>query len=289
MRLREIKYILSLTGVLKDSSLSFDWQTNKIGNLNDFKEFLNIVEILPFFHEHIELIKQTDIFSTSLNEIKVTESEYKKIHLSAMYLVQAADALSQVLSSILPEQKDNVISIKLPSSNDLPHIIKWLSDFEKSINQIITNKKIKGQLHINSWESGSFWVELVLGSQAAVSLVAGLAWSAAVISKKFKEGKLLEQHIKSLEIKNESMRDFLEKQKIATDLLIEQEVRHLQIEHFGSDEDNEQFERLKLAAKTFAELIQKGAEVHPALSAPEQVQNAFPNYKNIESHCCLIV
>ena len=144
--------------------------------------------------------------------------------------------------------------------------------FEKCINQVICNDTINGHLKVNSWESGSFWVELIVGTQAAVALIAGVSWSAAVISKKIKEGTILEQQIRSLEIKNESLEDILEKQKQATNILIEKEVRHLQVKHFNSDEDNEQFERLKLTTKTFAELIQNGAEIHPALSAPEQIQ-----------------
>lgn len=286
MRLREVKFILESIDI-KNSFLSFQSAAPRSGynakNIINFKKFINVSEILPFFQSEIKLLKKSNLYSTTQDALHLSEDETNSIRLYSSYIVNAAEALCRVLSSIIPESRDNSIYIKLPCPKDFLSLISFQVDFEKSINQVITNDKINGNLKINSWESGSFWIELALGSQAAVALIAGIAWSAAVISKKIKEGKILEQQVLSLEIKNESLQDILEKQKMVTDLLIQQEVRHLQVSHFDSDEDNEQFERLKMATKTFAELIQRGAEVHPALNAPEQAQNLFPNYKNIET------
>ena len=286
MRLREIKYVLDTIDI-ENSVLSFKKNNGTTDltatNINNFKKFLNIAETLPFFQADVALLRQSELFSTTKDELYLSVEITSQIGETSSYIVNAAKALSRVLLSILPEQKENSIHIKFPCSNDFKSIIAFQADFEKAINQVINNDKINGKLNINNWESGSFWVELILLSQAAVSLVARIAWSASVISKKIKESEMLTQQVRSLEIKNESLDDILEKQKLATNLLIEQEVRHLQMEHFDSDEDNELFERLKMATKTFAELIQQGAEVHPSLTAPEQAKNLFPNYKFIES------
>ena len=40
-------------------------------------------------------------------------------------------------------------------------------------------------------------------------------------------------------------------------------------------------ERVKYTIKEFAEMIEKGAEIHPALQAPESVQNLFRDFKNV--------
>ena len=287
MRLRQIKYILDSIDKQESNITAsrVDNQHYRIKNIRRFKRLISELEALPFLNTEIQSIKNSALYGTTLDELVISDENTGLIG-AAQSIVRGAVELSKMLSLILQDNvNSNSILIKLPCQNDLGLLINYLSKFEKSINQVISNEKIKGQLQINSWESGSFWIDLFLGSQAAIALIASITWSAAVISKKYKEGKIFEQYIKSLEIKNESLEDILEKQKIATDLLIEQEVNALQSEHFGSDRtnDNEQFERLRLTTKTFAELIQKGAEVHPALNAPEKIQNAFPNYSRLEN------
>jgi len=85
-----------------------------------------------------------------------------------------------------------------------------------------------------------------------------------------------------MEIKNESLEDILNTQKELTNQLLENEAQSVLDEHFDDNNDNEQLERLKLTIKTFATLIQNGAEIHPSIMAPEKVQNLFPNYKNMD-------
>ena len=115
-----------------------------------------------------------------------------------------------------------------------------------------------------------------------VAIVSSVAWSAAVISKKFNENKVLEQTIRSMEIKNESLEDILESQKVITSQFIENEALAISDKHF-TEHDNERNERIKNAIKTFAKLIQEGAEIHPSLIAPETVKNLFPDFKKLDN------
>ncbi len=73
----------------------------------------------------------------------------------------------------------------------------------------------------------------------------------------------------------------MQKQKEYLALLIDTEARNIASTHIGEDAEPETVERLKYTIKEFAELIEKGAEIHPALQAPESVRNLFPNFKNI--------
>ncbi|MDA3897485.1 MAG: hypothetical protein PF482_15220, partial [Desulfobacteraceae bacterium] len=285
MRLSEVQAILY--GVIESSNhLKIEKANSEniiIGNILAFKSFINDISVLPFFENEIKFITNSKLYSTSQSTFTIRNDIGYSIYKTAEYLNNASEALSKVLEVMNPNIEENSIFILLPCTNDFKALVNNLTAFEKSINQVISNDTIKGQLRIKRWESGSFWVELMLGSQAAVSLIAAIAWSATVISKKYKESQLIEQHVRSLEIKNESLQDLLEKQKEVNSLLIQNEVKNIQVKHFGSNEDNENFERLRLTTKTFAELIQKGSEVHPALNAPEEVQNVFPNFKKLGS------
>ena len=60
---------------------------------------------------------------------------------------------------------------------------------------------------------------------------------------------------------------------------IDTETDSVENENFKSTAP-ERTERLKYAIKTFSELFQNGAEVHPALCAPEQANSVFPEMKN---------
>ena len=53
-------------------------------------------------------------------------------------------------------------------------------------------------------------------------------------------------------------------------------------ENFEGD-NNEQIERLKLSIKMFSNLIDKGAEIHPALNQPESVKNLYPKMDNLQA------
>jgi len=283
-----LKYIQNILSPIKFKEVGLGLKqvtstTKLITNINQFKIFLTHIEQIELFDEDIMSLKKTELFGTGQDEITLGNNSAHEIFRISNYIVNASASLLKVFKKLLPPSEEFSIGLKLPEPSDFESLVKSMSVVQKALSQVLTNDIIKGHLKINNWEFGSYWIELILNTQAAVTLVAGIAWSACVISKKFKEGKILGQQIKSLEIKNESLQDILESQRKATSQLIEYESKGLLVKHFGSDEDNEYFERLKLAVRTFAELIQKGAEVHPVLNAPETIQNLFPNFKTLDS------
>lgn len=251
-------------------------------NIKAFKVLAESLKAIEIYNEEIEEIQNTVIYSTPQDAIYLSAEDRSQIYAMSDYLVKSAQSLLRVGSKLVPPSVEQSVSIKLPEPTDLESLVKSMSALQKAISQVVLNETIGGQIRINHWEYGSFWVELILGTQAAVSLIASIAWSAAVISKKINENKLLEQHVRSLKIKNESLEDILDGQKKLTEELLNQEAKAITSSHFG-DENGDNFERTKLAIKTFSKLIQEGAEVHPALNAPEKVQNLFPNFKQLET------
>ena len=167
--------------------------------------------------------------------------------------------------------------------NDYNLLVSDITDLQKCISQIILHPKIDGKLEIDSWESGSRWMNLYLGSALAVGIVASTAWSGAVVYKKVQEGRIFAEYARGLAIKNDSVEEIAAKQQEAISALVSEEAKRIQVKYYDEDEDNENFERIKFSIKLFSELVEKGTEVHPALTAPESVQNLFPDFKNLES------
>jgi hypothetical protein len=121
---------------------------------------------------------------------------------------------------------------------------------------------------------------MTLGSVMAAKLIAGLVWAAAVIRKKKIEFKTFEQHVKNLEIKTESMVDLKDAQKKQLEISLEAEAGNL-VSQFYKSSNAEKIERVKYSIKLISDLMDKGVEVHPALSASKEVGNMFPDYGNI--------
>lgn len=284
MRLKEIERVLSNID-FKSVTLSIEsshLKTRDLKNINNFKAFLEIIEQLSIYDDEINKIKQSELYQTSHDYIKTDRSSALELYRIAKYLTDSSSSLLLVFKKLLPSSSQESISVKLPEPSNFEDLVKTMSIFQQSISQAIVHKEIEGSVNINNWEHGSFWLELILGTQAAVALVSTIAWSAAVISKRYNENKILEQAIRAMEIKNDSLEDILNSQKEMTRQLVKNETDLVLQKHF-TDKDPEHFKRVEATIKTFAKLIQEGAEVHPSLLAPEDVKNLFPNYKKIDS------
>jgi len=221
-------------------------------------------------------------FNTGKDFVNLNLPEGRKLKPQLEELNRIVSSVSQSIEEIGGESDENTVSIKLPDVKDFEDLSKFSSDFHKILNQSIVNEDIKGEVRIDSVENGSIWLDVYLGSAAAVSLIGGLAWASAVVYKKIQEGRLIEKHVESLGVKNASLKEIQTKQKEALSLMIDAEANNLYNENFEGNSP-EQIERLKLSIKLFSELIDKGAEIHPALNQPESVKNLYPKMTNLQT------
>lgn len=280
MRLSQLNNFINTFDITNSSlKVSFD---GEISNIQQFKIFLDYIQPLHFYKEKLSTLYKSALYKTTNDVISLERKDAILINNIASYLINSFKALSITLPNLVPTQNEYAVDIKLPIPSDFSSLNTTLSILDKTITQVIVNDKINGTLDVNHWEYGSYWIELIVGTQAAVSLVAGIAWSAAVISKKRVEVKIFEEQARTLKLKNDSLSDILEAQKTTINTLINDEAIGLLSKHFNN-EDNEQRERIKYAIREFATLIQEGAEIHPSLETPENVKNLFPNYKQLES------
>lgn len=284
MKIKELKN--NFSELTKELVIEYNENVSKgmsfFDKLAGFRKAINKLEKTGLLTEEIHELRSSAIFTTNKDRISLNINEARPLKVKLDNLINLVGSLSTSFKKITGETNENSISIKLPEVTDFEDLSKFSSDFHKILSQAIVNDEINGQVRIDSVENGSIWLDVYLGATAAVTLIGSLTWSAAVIFKKFKEGQLIEQHVKSLEIKNDSLEEIQEKQKLALDLMIEAEARSLYNENFEGD-DNEQIERLKLSVKMLSNLIEKGAEIHPALNQPEKVSNLFPDMKKLNS------
>lgn len=252
----------------------------RFSNLNSFRSAINKLEITDTLPKEIDNVYSSAIYKTNKDYIILNGGEAINLKTQLDNLIVIVRSLYNSFKKIGGKLSMNSISIKLPKITDFEDLSKFSSDFHKVLTQAIVNDKIKGQVRIDSVENGSIWLDVFLGTSTAVTLIGSLTWSAAVVFKKMQEGRIVEQHVKSLQIKNDSIKEIQLKQKESLNLMMQAEAKALFSENFEGS-DNEQIERLKLSIKMLSELIEKGAEVHPALNQPENVTNLFPDMRKL--------
>jgi hypothetical protein len=286
MKIKELKVLLkeALT------NLTFKYEESKQGNttisvfsnLDQYRNGISILEDSDLLKKETDGIRNSPIFKTAKDFVNLNVQEGRALKPQLDELFRITSSVTESIEQIGGDTEKDSISIKLPDVNDFEDLSKFSADFHKILNQTIVNKQINGQVRIDSVENGSIWLDVYLGSATAVSLIGGLAWASAVVYKKIQEGRLIEKHVESLGVKNASLKEIQVKQKEALGLMIDAEANNLYNENFEGD-NNEQIERLKLSIKMFSNLIDKGAEIHPALNQPESVKNLYPKMKNLQS------
>jgi len=268
----------------------FEWKAVKkstqqgtfieLSNLNSIRSVVDNIANIGLFSNLTDSLKKSVIYTTVNNQMTVQYSEGVQIDNDFVYLKTLCSNFLEVLIKTIPSEDINSINIKLPPISDFDELSKVSREIHIGLTQVIYSDEIQGETKIVSVENGSIWLNVFVGSAAALTLIASLIWSSAVIFKKFQEGKLLAEQVRGLKVKNESLEEILKAQKAATELMIQAEAEHIQSEHF-KDNEPENLERIKNSISIFAELIGRGAEIQPALVAPENVSNLFPDPTNL--------
>jgi hypothetical protein len=251
----------------------------ELKNLNDFRTAVDELEKLNLFYEQISTLKESFLFKKSEDSMFVELTAWREIQSSISSLKYLAQKLIDTLDIKLDED-ENTVAIKLTPIKDFDDLIVISNELKKAISIPISEEGINGKVTIQAVDNSSIWFYVALGTPAALTLVAGLAWAATVIYKKLQEGYAFNEYVKNLQLKNEQTEAFIEAQKQQVQLLIAEQAKLIEKKHFTKS-DSERLERLKLSITTMSELIDKGFEIHPSLMTPESVKNLFPDFKTI--------
>jgi len=192
--LKIIKYRLSkLIEKLNWKSEDFT-QANKamlkLSGLVQLRQTINEFYNLNLFDNYVNSLKSSVIFTTGNDEMAVQHGEGLAVTNNLTVLKTLSENFLKTLNKTLPAEDINSVNIKLPPVNDFEELSDVSKKIHIALSQVLYNDEIKGQTKIVSVENGSIWFNVFVGS-TALTLVASLAWSTAVIYKKMQEGKLL--------------------------------------------------------------------------------------------------
>lgn len=285
MKLSSIQQIIEKAYPLLDSYSASEVTINgnkyqEVVNLGNVRKGIMMLKNVGIFNANISLLENTFFYSVNEDKTNINLKDFHNARVLLHDLMKLISSVRDVLNNLLPEVSENTVYIKMPDIMNLEDFKKTVDSFNKILTLTILDPNIGGEISFAGVEPGSNWYKVFVKTSAAVSLLGSLMWAGAVIYKKVQEGKVMEEYARERKLKNDHKEKLIESHKIILDMTIEAEAENLYKSYYENGEfDNEKIERLKLALKTLTEEIGKGAEINPALTAPEHVSNLFPDMK----------
>lgn len=276
MRLIDIKRSINIAKDNFEYSRSSDNGNYYIYGIQKLKIAFRELIKSNFLNTNNEFIQE--ILSSSSDSINSDSASYN----SRLAILKDVDFLLYNLhiwiNDYVPyDQEEDVVNIKMPNSRTFDELTKVSKELHFAFSPVVNDYE-GGKIEIVQFDHGSFWCIVKVGTAAL--LVAGLVWSGAVVAKKIMECRSSYEVYKNVQLRNELIKELKELAETEVKLVVAQEAAMIQNEHFNK-EDNEQLERIKNSIYNISELILKGTEIQPSLSAPEEVENLFPDFNKL--------
>lgn len=235
---------------------------------------------LPALASRAKAIYESPPLRLDYESVVIEKSVYVGLRAQAAAIDSFIEAILTFLGAFTPVTGSE-ISVKLPPVSQLSDVILRLEKTEKMFSQALSILEEPTTIKVVGWENGSLWVDLAVGSAAGVALIGGVTWAAACAYKKYQEGRLVEKVSEGFGIRNEMLSSLRESVSKAIDSVVEAEAKRLDAKHSKGKGDPETIQRLQFCIRQTFDMIKEGTEIHPALMAPEEVKNVFPNMAEI--------
>lgn len=273
MRLNQIRAtLIAIRGKLTIRAVGLGGGSTRVENFTAALEAATHVRAAGILQDVCDRII-AEPFTLAVNDvIVVDQSTYNAFNSALNELRQKSSQLADVLELVLQPQSSESMSFKLPDSSDLSDVGQTLAQMDKMLQQLVLHPSIGGSVRLENFDRGSLWVDIFLGTSAALTVLLSLVklyYKAKDLSVVHKTKLAVFDDVKGAVDLRNTFRDALEKQ------VKEQEESHVQslLEKFGLGDDHEYRGRFTFAKKELFALLDKGLEIHPALldSTPPDV------------------
>jgi hypothetical protein len=281
MRLRETRFLLGkYNGKIEFKAQRLNNNDYQITGLQSAINAIDNLSVLGFLDADIARLKKLGnvYYSKSPDDkMQVTPSIHSQIKEAISIVNEKIDGYLNLIDNSIPKQEENVISVKLPSYSDLNDLSDFFKNLNIALRSGLMNDKIKGSYQLKNFDTGSMWVDLLIGG-SVLHFFGKLIETAQNIQQKSIQTQQMRVQLRTLEVQQEA----LEQVKTALDTQINAVVEG-EIKNLTGDKkfDPEALGELKLSIKTFSELIHEGAQFHPPLDAPQEVTQSFPQVPSI--------
>lgn len=254
----------------------------RVTGLDDVNKSIFKIEKLGFID------KEYNKLTSSNNEvIQILEKEVILGKVNFDYYRKIADIIKLKLEGVIDaisiaikNQEENSISIKLPPFTDLKSVGGFIEDIDKIFKGVLPDKKTS-EIKLSTFDTGSNWIEVVVNNAESVVIIGEFIKVTVGLVKSIMSTRgTMKQLEYSMAIENEAKQVVLQTMKN-----LEAEQAKISAEKFIESgtinkEDltnlNEYKTKLSKQILIMADYLIKGAEVRPALNAPEEQKEEFP-------------
>lgn len=293
MRLRDIQNRINENIdnlIVGNKPINNDSQNLKIDGLEKFKTHFINIENIKIFEKDIKQLKETEaIFFTSEDSISLPKNEANRFVTRLNNLKTKLSTFNEGISSIIPTQSENSISIKLPKINDLKELVDTSAKLDKIFNQLLVNNYDSSEAKLQNFDTGSEWYEILFTSATGLWLFTKVIHAVILIQRESIKNKDLEENVRLKSTTNNAYENILSQMRELTKKDIN-DVKEKEIEEILSkvgttkEEDNEYYNRVKFAIDETSKFIDKGMQFFPSSTATQEVKDTLPDFtKDLEN------
>ena len=233
---------------------------------NDTGAMLSVTEIATHVDSHITVSADANSkFASALDRIQK----------SGHVLLETLDAMFEAEE---PEQ----IAIQLPTDEtSLCEVGKTMQQIEKLLQQVVVNEYVQGEVRLIAFDRGTNWVEIYVGSLAAVSLIGAIVRLIYDFRLKNVDIATRREVFRSIKLENDLAAAAEKALEAELNALVETGAAHAAKVGGIPDSNHDLRERIKFVVAELGLLVSRGARIVPSLSAPEEQQSEFPEAKQI--------
>lgn len=175
------------------------------------------------------------------------------------------------------EDDQTGFDVKLPAGISLEEISRCTHDLDLILNKCPIFSGIDSTVSFERTDVGSFWLTFFVAGLATYSFLEALAHlidKAIIIRSHHLTVKEHEIRVQELGLSAEAAESLTKAYTEMSEKLLEKAVQELAQEHdVKSPEDQE---RVRAAIKALSDWMDKGLQIYPSLSAPQEVKAVFP-------------
>jgi len=244
----------------------------EVNNMHTVLTYLNNLRKIPSLEPHIislytDFPKLAAIYTSDM--VVVKEDDFRGFYSRLEKISIKCDAILELAESILPQEVENTISIKLPVEISLSEIGLLAKDFSAFFDVLFSSPKLKecGSVKFYGVEAGSSWLYLFV-PLTAMKLVKVIVDGIYNIYNSYLKIQHMKAELDRIKLENEMLPDI---KKVVRAL--SEDTVHLinNDQELGLDAESER--KLSRNLENIIKLFNTGVRIYPSLAAPTEERN----------------
>ncbi len=253
------------------------------------KRALHILVQVPALEPYVRPLLKSEAFMSQYGDTLVGPmADFDQVANQLNQLYRAVALLREILERALPPEKETALAVQIPAPNSLDQLRDQVDDLRRFFDLLSkigveedTGERVIVHPQVQAFDSGSFYMELIVPSLAGIALVGTImraAFQASVLWENWKQAHA-RIAMSELMVKDaKSIADFNEKARTAIAESIANELKKGRFSKVRGEGEA----ALRAAIMQGSEMLEKRIFFLPPPAVPKEVLMSFPGQKAVE-------